>query len=113
VLNARNPDELSKAINEIAGETKIQDAAKISSFAGDISQEQTCKSLMDEAITKFGRIDVLVNNTWICGPSRKITDLTVNDWNEAMSTNLESAFICTREALNRMLKNSVRDKRIP
>ena len=110
VLNARDPNELSKAINEIASETKIGIDAIISSFVGDISQEQTCKSLIDEAIAKFGRIDVLVNNTGISGPSKEITDLTVNDWNEVISTNLKSAFICTRESLKHMLKNSARDK---
>lgn len=111
-MNARNPGELSNARNEIAEKTKMENDARISSFVGDISQEQNCKSLMDEAITKFGRIDVLVNNTGIRGSSKKITDLTVNDWDEAISTNLKSTFLCTREALKHMMKNSVRDKNL-
>ena len=112
VTNATNPSELSNTNNEIADETKIGHDTRISSFVGDLSQEQNCKSLINEAVNKFGRIDVLVNNTGISGPSKKITDLTVNDWNEVISTNLKSAFLCTREALKYMLKDSVRDKNL-
>ncbi|MBA3976843.1 MAG: SDR family NAD(P)-dependent oxidoreductase [Nitrosopumilus sp.] len=99
VMNAKNPSESSKAIDEVARETKEGKEIRISSIVGDISKEQTSKSLIGEAITKFRRIDTLINNVGISGSSKKITDLSVNDWNEVIDTNLKSAFLCTKEAL--------------
>src|SRR5918993_6107004 len=61
VLNARDEEELQQASKEIKEETKENEDgnnnSKIALVAGDISQEQTCKSLIEEAIKRFGRFD--------------------------------------------------------
>ena len=62
--------ELNQTISEIKKVTKGNNN-NISFIAGDISQEKTCKALIDEAINRFGRIDVLINNAGISGNSRK------------------------------------------
>ena len=103
VLNARDEGELNQAIDEVKKIAKGNNN-NISFIAGDISQEKTCKALIDEAINRFGRIDVLVNNAGISGNSKKISELTLNDWNEVIDVNLKGAFLCTREALNHMLE---------
>jgi glucose 1-dehydrogenase len=59
---------------------------------------------MEEAVSNFGRIDVLVNNAGTTGRSTKINDMTTNDWDEVMNINLKSAFLCTREAIKQMLR---------
>ncbi len=104
VLNARNEGELRHAIEEITREIKGDDN-KISFIVGDISQEQTCKTLLDEAINRFGRVDVLVNNAGVAGTSKKSSEVTVNDWNEVIDINLKGAFLCTRETLKHMNNN--------
>ena len=98
VLNARNDDELRQAIEEITREIKGDDN-KISFIVGDISQEQTCKTLLDEAINRFGRVDVLVNNAGVAGPSKKSSEVTVNDWNEVIDINLKGAFLCYKRSI--------------
>ncbi len=102
-MNARDEGELNQAIDEVKKITKGNNN-NISFIAGDISQEKTCKALIDEAINRFGRIDVLVNNAGISGNSKKISELTLNDWNEVIDVNLKGAFLCTREALKHMLE---------
>ncbi len=109
VLNARDEEELKQASKEIEDETKQNDNnnnRKIALVVGDISQEQTSKSLIEEAIKRFGRLDVLVNNAGISGTSKKISELTTDDWEKVMGINLKGAFICTRDALKHMLKNN-------
>ncbi len=109
VLNARDEEELKQASKEIEDETKQNDNnnnSKIALVVGDISQEQTSKSLIEEAIKRFGRLDVLVNNAGISGTSKKISELTTDDWEKVMGINLKGAFICTRDALKHMLKNN-------
>ena len=109
VLNARDEEELKQASREIEEETKQNDDnnnSKIALVVGDISQEQTSKSLIEEAIKRFGRLDVLVNNAGISGTSKKINELTTDDWEKVVDINLKGAFICTRDALKHMLQNN-------
>jgi glucose 1-dehydrogenase len=109
VLNARDEEELKQASKEIEDETKQNDNnnnSKIALVVGDISQEQTAKSLIEEAIKRFGRLDVLVNNAGISGTSKKISELTTDDWEKVIDINLKGAFICTRDALKHMLQNN-------
>ena len=103
VLNARDESELKEAAKEIMRETMADDNNVIF-ISGDVSREENCKSLIDGAISRFGRVDVLVNNAGIKGASKKITDLTISEWSEVMDINLKSTFFCTREALKHMLK---------
>jgi NAD(P)-dependent dehydrogenase (short-subunit alcohol dehydrogenase family) len=99
VLNARDESELKEAAKEIMRETMADDN-NIIFISGDVSREENCKSLIDGAISRFGGVDVLVNNAGIKGASEKITDLTISEWSEVMDINLKSTFFFTREALN-------------
>ena len=103
VLNARDESELKESAKEIMRETMADDN-NIIFISGDVSREENCKSLIDGAISRFGRVDVLVNNAGIKGASKKITDLTISEWSEVTDINLKSAFFFTREALKHMLK---------
>jgi NAD(P)-dependent dehydrogenase (short-subunit alcohol dehydrogenase family) len=98
-LNARDESELKEAAKEIMRETMADDN-NIIFISGDVSREENCKSLIDGAISRFGGVDVLVNNAGIKGASEKITDLTISEWGEVMDINLKSTFFFTREALN-------------
>jgi NAD(P)-dependent dehydrogenase (short-subunit alcohol dehydrogenase family) len=100
-LNARDDSDLNQTISEIKKITKGNNN-HISFIAGDICQEKTCKALIDEAINRFGRIDVLVNNVGISGTSKKISEVTLNDWNEVIDVYLKGAFLCTKGALKHM-----------
>lgn len=111
VLNARDEQELNDTaediLREALGEALAEgDKNRISYLVGDISQEQTCISLIELPIQKYGRIDVLVNNAGIRGESKKIHELSASEWDKVININLRSAFLCTREAVKQMLKNT-------
>jgi glucose 1-dehydrogenase len=103
VINARDEVELKKAAEDISKLVDDDNNNKVAYVAGDISQEQTCIALLEETVQKFGRIDVLVNNAGIRGESKKIHELTSSDWDEVININLKGAFLCTREAVKRIL----------
>ncbi len=79
------------------------DAAKSLAHAGDVSDEQYVKRLVEDTVSKFGKLDVLVNNaaTAIFGPFARTT---TQDWRKLMATDLDSVFFGAREALPHLLK---------
>jgi glucose 1-dehydrogenase len=111
VINARNEDELKQAANDISKLINHDDGNRVLSIPGDISQERVCISLIESAVKQFGRIDVLINNAGIGGESKKIYDLTENDWDQVIDVNLKGAFLCTREAVKYMLQNMTKEDR--
>lgn len=83
--NARAVAELEKAGGRAAG------------FAGDLSSEETCRSLVDAAVKAFGRLDILVNNAGITF-RKQPQDYTMSEWHQVMDTNLTAAFVCSQAA---------------
>jgi glucose 1-dehydrogenase len=104
LLNARDEKELIETVQEIKNE--ISDPSQVAYLTGDISEEKICTSLIKEAINKFGRINVLVNNAGISGPSQKTNNITSKDWDYVLGVNLRGTFLCTREALKYMTSGS-------
>lgn len=104
MLNSRDEQDLSRAAQDIVNQ--IGNDNVVSYIPGDVSQEHVCTSLIEEAIKRFGRLDVLVNNAGISGVSKKISEISTNDWDYVIDVNLKGAFLCTREALKHMIQNS-------
>jgi glucose 1-dehydrogenase len=61
--------------------------------------------LIEYAAKTFGRIDVLINNAGIGGTHKSVQDLNSNEWDYILDVNLKGAFLCTREAVKRMMQN--------
>ena len=104
LLNARDEKELIETVEEIKKD--IRDPNQVTYLTGDISEEKICISLIEEAINKFGKINVLVNNAGISGPSRRTNNITSKDWDYVIDVNLRGTFLCTREALKYMTSGS-------
>ncbi|MDQ3872767.1 MAG: glucose 1-dehydrogenase [Thermoproteota archaeon] len=102
VLNARDQEQLQEAANDI-GKATGNDEKRVTYLAGDISKERTCTSLIEHTMNTFGRIDVLVNNAGIGGAQKSLHELTPDEWDYVIDVNLKGAFLCTREAIKRMM----------
>lgn len=73
---------------------------------GDVSQESAVKRAVGEAIKKFGRIDVLVNNAGIRF-RRKAVEITTPEWEKVLANNLTSSFVCAREVGKQMIARKI------
>ena len=73
-------------------------------FKADVSKKDEAINLINFALDKYGKIDVLVNNAGI-SQSKLFTEITDEDWNDMINSNLNSAFYCTREAAKNMIHN--------
>ena len=98
ILNYNKSENEAKKIKEDLQKNNIN----IEIFKADVSKREEVKELIDFAINKFGKIDVLINNAGI-SQAKLFTDLTDEDWNNMIQTNLTSVFYCTQEAIKNMI----------
>ena len=65
----------------------------------DIADEDQVIAMVNETITEFGRIDVLVNNSGIPGQFLDVSNMDLADWNLVLAVNITGTMLCSREAL--------------
>ena len=70
----------------------------------DVRNEKACRSAVGEAADKLGRLDILVNNAGM-NIRKPPQDLSLEDWNTVMETNLTSAFLCSQAAYPHLKKS--------
>jgi NAD(P)-dependent dehydrogenase (short-subunit alcohol dehydrogenase family) len=80
-----------------------QDGGEAVAVAGDLTEEGPAARLIEAAMARWGRLDILVNNV---GGSRnaKIWEMPVADWDFVLRLNLRSTFLCTRAAAPHMMR---------
>ncbi len=69
----------------------------------DVSIPDECERMFDEIAAALGSVDVLVNNAGISYVGL-IQEMTVDEWERIISTDLSSCFYCTRLALPEMIR---------
>jgi len=70
----------------------------------DVSKKAEVKDMIEYITNKFGSIDILINNAGIA-KLQMFSDVTDEDWDEMINTNLKSAFYCTQMVLHGMIHN--------
>lgn len=73
----------------------IQDGGHAIAIYADVSNEVEVQEMIHETIAAFGKVDILVNNAGI-DPRKTWNEITVEDWDHVMSTNVRSQFICSK-----------------
>ena len=98
-LAARSIDKLNELKEEISSF-----GTKITAVACDVTNQNHCKNLIDQTITKLGGIDILINNAGISmrAPFEKVE---IDVLQEVMNVNYWGTVFCTKAALPELLKN--------
>lgn len=87
-------EELQREIEAEGGEC--------SSFAADVSRQDQVARMVEAAVTRFGRLDILHNNVGIGGPGTA-ADVAESVWDDVMNVNLKGTMWCCRHAIPRMI----------
>ena len=69
----------------------------------DVADEGSVEAMAETALAHFGRVDILVNNAGIFTESL-LENMSVDEWDRVVGTNLRGTFLCTRALLGQMLE---------
>lgn len=98
-----NYNKSEKEAIELQNEIK-KEGKQIEIYKADVSKPENCESLVNYALNKYKRIDVLINNAGI-SKTQLITEVTKKDWDEIINTNLYSAFVMCQKVAHNMINN--------
>ena len=93
----KSEDEAMKLYNDLKDEGFSVDVYK-----ADVSKKEEVNFMINYCIGKFESIDVLVNNAGI-SRTNLFTDISYEEWNEVINTNLNSVFFTTQKSLQYMI----------
>ncbi|MEO6321240.1 MAG: SDR family oxidoreductase [Polaromonas sp.] len=72
---------------------------QVSQSRCDVSSESQVDAMFAELALRWGGLDVLVNNAGIAGPTARVEDTDLADWQQTLAVNLTGPFLCTRRAV--------------
>jgi NADP-dependent 3-hydroxy acid dehydrogenase YdfG len=78
----------------------------------DVADPAQVEVLFETVRTEWGRLDLLVNNAGVFGPSGDLDDIAVDEWRHTVDINLTGAFLCARQAVRVMKEQRPRGGRI-
>ena len=76
------------------------------SVHADVSEPQAVVAAVDEVVRTWGRIDILVNNASVMS-YEAVVDLSTDEWDRVMNTNLRSAFLFARHSIPHMISGAI------
>ncbi|NIA70427.1 3-oxoacyl-ACP reductase FabG [Pelagibius litoralis] len=101
-----DPDRLEVAYRILNTTTPAED---IMALCADVSDEDSVKGMFTDIRDRWGHVDVLVNNAGIstrrANEQPWIFDLSLEDWDRVVRTNLTGTFLCTRFCARDMVEN--------
>ena len=106
-LTGRRKELLEQAVREAgtaAGQALIMPT--------DVRDPASVQALFIKTTEAFGRLDVLFNNAGVSAPGIPLEDLSYEQWQAVVDTNLTGAFLCTQEAFRIMKSQDPRGGRI-
>jgi NAD(P)-dependent dehydrogenase (short-subunit alcohol dehydrogenase family) len=106
-LTGRRKELLEQAVTEAgtaAGQALI--------IPSDVRDPASVRALFTRTREAFGRLDVLFNNAGVFAPGIPLEDLSYEQWQAVVDTNLTGAFLCTQEAFKIMKSQDPRGGRI-
>ncbi|MFT9636953.1 SDR family oxidoreductase [Alcaligenes phenolicus] len=98
VLTARRGTLLEAVAKEIR-----QSGGRAEFVAGDITQAETHEQLTEAANSRFGGLDIAINNAGIVGALKPLAEMSLEEWQTTLDTNLEAAFLGARSQIPAML----------
>ena len=100
VVNARSNRQEAEAVAREAESLGVRALALLA----DVGNEDQVNRMVDEVLTQFGRVDILINNVGF-RPLYPFTEITTAEWRAVMAANLDGPFFCAKACVPSMISN--------
>jgi len=94
VVSARTRPDVDETAARLSG----TGSGSVLGIVCDVSGPDACRDMVEETVSRLGRLDILVNNAGI-GIIKPITELTVEEWRRQVDVNLGGVFYCSKAAI--------------
>jgi NAD(P)-dependent dehydrogenase (short-subunit alcohol dehydrogenase family) len=101
VVNARSNQAEAEAVAVEARQLGVKALAVLA----DVSNKEQVDSMVNMAMSEFGKVDILINNAAI-RPHKPFTELTLEDWEYVQNVMLDGGFYATRAVINSMVDHN-------
>ncbi len=95
----RNPEAFKTALENL----RRSAGDRVDGAVADVRRYDDCRRIVHAAAVRFGGLDILVNNAGV-GIFKPVDQLTPEEWDQTIETNLSGVFYCCREAISLMRK---------
>ena len=95
-IDADHAQETLELITAEGGEASVLQA--------DVTRPDHCRSMVESAVERYGRLDILDNNVGVL-LREKFTDIDPDDWDRVMAINLKSMMLASQAAIPRMIES--------
>ncbi|MNP17101.1 General stress protein 39 [compost metagenome] len=90
-------EDAKKTVDEV-----VRNGGQAIALAGDAADAGFCRRVVGEVMTRWGRLDILVNNAAEQHPEKQLEDLEEEQWEKTFRTNIFAMFQLTKAALPQM-----------
>ena len=86
-------------VDEAACKTAAAAHPRLGVSVTDVSSEAQVQAMFGELAEKWGKLDALVNNAGVAGPTNRLEETTLDAWQRTLDVNLTGTFLCARSAV--------------
>jgi NAD(P)-dependent dehydrogenase (short-subunit alcohol dehydrogenase family) len=98
VITGRNQENLERTVHNISAA-----GGEIIGVNGDVQYAQDVRRMVEETLSLYNKIDVLVNNAGVCSPA-PFLELSEEEWDRHMAINLKGTFLVGQLVSREMVK---------